>query len=266
MMVWKQWSVGLLLAAGSALAQDTSVFTKSSNESLLWGPYKSNLYFGVRPRIPKSLTASLLWTRVEDFQKVQNNIRHTCEQHEGMDGYGWDAYDPRTGGVQTIHDKGNGIDLETSFVTIEGNAWAARIKGTPREDAEPSSGSEGGVHQLKTAIWFNLGLEGLGSLEVKDADDAEELGFEGNVVLEGQTNDLGEFTVKITEPDSNSHPAHKHPAYTAKPLDRTLVHSLQVPEEALWQAKRMSLSSMKLLPASHADSDQAFLQPFFSVP
>ena len=46
---------------------------KASNDSLLWGPYKPNLYFGVRPRIPKSLTGGLLWTRVEDYQNVQNS-------------------------------------------------------------------------------------------------------------------------------------------------------------------------------------------------
>lgn len=239
-MAWKEWSIAAVLAlsAHGASAADTSVFSKASNESLLWGPYKPNLYFGVRPRIPKSLTAGLLWARVEDFSKVQNNVRYTCEQHEGMAGYGWDAFDPRTGGVQTIHDKGNGIDLETDFVTIDGGAWAARIKGTPREDAEPEAGSQGGIHQIKTAIWLNLGLEGLGSLEVKDAENGEELGFEGDVVFDGQSNDLGEFTVKITEPDGTSHPADTHLAAKSKPLANTFVHSLQVPEEAMWQAKR----------------------------
>lgn len=240
-MVWKQWGANALLAslgAAQALAADTKVFSKSSNESLLWGPYKSNLYFGVRPRIPNSLTTSLLWARVEDFMSIQQNVRHTCEQHEGMAGYGWDAYDPRTGGVQTIHDKGNGIDLETSFVTISEGAWAARIKGTPREDAELLAGTKDGVDTLKTAVLFNLGLEGLGSLEATGAEDAEELGYEGDVVFTGQTSELGEFTVTITAPQGNTHPEVVHPAGDSKPVDRTLVHSLQVPPEALWQIKR----------------------------
>jgi hypothetical protein len=46
---------------------------KASNESLLWGPYRPNLYFGVRPRIPKSLMGGLLWTRVEDYASVQTS-------------------------------------------------------------------------------------------------------------------------------------------------------------------------------------------------
>ena len=47
---------------------------KLSNESLLWGPYRPNLYFGVRPRIPKSLTTGLLWARVDSFETVQNSM------------------------------------------------------------------------------------------------------------------------------------------------------------------------------------------------
>ena len=45
---------------------------KATNASLLWGPYRPNLYFGVRPRIPKSLMGGLLWSRVEDYASVQN--------------------------------------------------------------------------------------------------------------------------------------------------------------------------------------------------
>lgn len=267
-MVWMQWSANALLAclyASGTLAQDASVFSKASNESLLWGPYKPNLYFGVRPRIPKSLATGLLWARVEDFSQVQHNVRYTCEQHEGMAGYGWDAYDPRTGGVQTIHDKGNGIDLETSFVTLDDGAWAAKIKGTPREDAEPQAGSEGGIDQIKTAVWFTFGLEGLGSFEVKDPESGEELGFEGDVEFEGQTNELGEFTVKVSEPEGNTHPIHAHPSYKTKPLDHTLVHSVQVPDEALWQAKRTFLfPHRQTRPNNRPNADPALVQPYFT--
>ena len=55
-----------------ATAQLSSI-EKATNDSLLWGPYKPNLYFGVGPRIPKSLTGGLLWTRVEDYTTVQNS-------------------------------------------------------------------------------------------------------------------------------------------------------------------------------------------------
>ena len=239
-MLWHNIAYGLLAACTASAQQD--IFTKSSNDTLLWGPYKPNLYFGVRPRLPKSLTTGLLWGRVEDFSTIQHNIRYTCEQHEGMAGYGWDAYDPRTGGIQTVHDRGNGIDLETSFVKFDDGkgGWGARIKGTPRDDAQAQSGSGAGSDTMKTAVWFNVGMEGLGVVEPQDAEANEELGYDGNVVFNGQTDDLGEFKLTITEPAGNSHPEHNHPSYSNKPLDRTFVHSIQVPEEALWQAKGTS--------------------------
>ena len=46
---------------------------KLSNDSLLWGPYRPNLYFGVKPRIPKSLLTGLLWAKVDDYQTVQDS-------------------------------------------------------------------------------------------------------------------------------------------------------------------------------------------------
>lgn len=244
----KTWSVSSLLTATCAAlvaAEDSSVFSKASNDSLLWGPYRPNLYFGVRPRVPKSILTGLLWARVEDYTSVQNDVRYTCEQHAGMAGYGWDAYDPRTGGVQTVHDKGNGIDIETSFVKFEDGkgGWGARIKGTPREDAERREGSTGGPDTMKTAVWFTVSAEGLGSIEPLGAEAAEGTGYEGDVILQGETPSLGEFRLVVTEPEGQAHPVHNHESYASKPLDRTLVYSQKVQEQALWQSKRKSTRS-----------------------
>ncbi|KAK5014468.1 Processing alpha glucosidase I, partial [Cryomyces antarcticus] len=153
-----------------------------------------------------------------------------------MAGYGWDEYDVRTGGRQSIHDPANSLDLTTEFVKFSGGqhggSWGVRIKGTPRDNA----GSD-----LKTTIVFYAGMEGLGSLEVAGADVAPGevgMGLDGDVRIKGQSNELGDFTIDITTgPDTNVHPTHQHPAYQDKPLDKTIVHSVQVPEEALWQTK-----------------------------
>ena len=56
------------------VSQETLVANaKHSNDSLLWGPYRPNLYFGIRPRIPKSLMTGLLWAKVDNFQGIQNS-------------------------------------------------------------------------------------------------------------------------------------------------------------------------------------------------
>ncbi|KAJ9267077.1 CAZyme family GH63 [Paecilomyces variotii] len=232
-----------LSASGVLATGDASVLinevSKANNQSLLWGPYKSNLYFGVHPRIPKSLVSGLMWAKVDNYATAQDNFRHTCEQHSGMAGYGWDEYDIRKGGRQTIHDAGNTIDITIDFIKVpggtHGGSWAARVKGVPREDAPDA--------QLTTMVFYT-GLEGLGSLEV--ANEPDPLGFEGDVKINGMTPDLGDFTIDITAgPDSNEHPYHSHPSYEQKPLDRTMVASLFMPQEFLWQTKIILFTHMK---------------------
>jgi mannosyl-oligosaccharide glucosidase len=104
-----------------------SAISAASNASLLWGPYRSNLYFGVRPRLPNSLLTGLLWSNVDDFQsfpsmipffKVDLELRHSCEMGDDMASFGWTEYDGRFGGKQNLSDRGMKIDLETEFVKI----------------------------------------------------------------------------------------------------------------------------------------------------
>ncbi len=65
-----------LLSLQTVAADDESILTSEigrlNNQSLLWGPYRPNLYFGIRPRLPKSLMAGLLWVKVDSYTDVQN--------------------------------------------------------------------------------------------------------------------------------------------------------------------------------------------------
>jgi mannosyl-oligosaccharide glucosidase len=63
-------SLALSLSPWSAVASEDR---KVSEASLLWGPYRPNLYFGVRPRIPRSLLTGLMWAKVDNFATVQNS-------------------------------------------------------------------------------------------------------------------------------------------------------------------------------------------------
>jgi hypothetical protein len=66
-----------LFAQVSLVDAQVAEIEKASNDSLLWGPYRPNLYFGVRPRIPKSLMGGLMWTKVEDHT-VQHSKSQLC--------------------------------------------------------------------------------------------------------------------------------------------------------------------------------------------
>ena len=40
----------------------------TNNASLLWGPYRPNLYLGIRPRMPDSLIVGLMWGDLGDME------------------------------------------------------------------------------------------------------------------------------------------------------------------------------------------------------
>lgn len=44
---------------------------RATNDSLLWGTYRPNLYFGTRTRFPESLMTGLIWFDGGEFQGFQ---------------------------------------------------------------------------------------------------------------------------------------------------------------------------------------------------
>ncbi|KAK4164913.1 putative mannosyl-oligosaccharide glucosidase [Cladorrhinum sp. PSN259] len=229
-------------ASAAAAGENESILHteigRQSNQSLLWGPYRPNLYFGVRPRIPKSLMTGLLWGKVESYNDFQHTVRYTCEQNEGMKGYGWDEYDTRNGGVQSIHDIENGIDLTTSFVKIPGGAhggsWAARIKGVLNEDTPKDQ---------KTTVILYVSQEGGGDLVAAPEKD-NEFGYEGDVTLNGQSEGLGKYKLVVTKGEGVQ-PKSDHPISERWGPGQTVVQSLTYADDVVWQAKPIIFKQLK---------------------
>ncbi|KJR89943.1 mannosyl-oligosaccharide glucosidase [Sporothrix schenckii 1099-18] len=242
---------GLGHSAAAQTGDESALFSETArlnNDSLLWGPYRPNLYFGVRPRIPKSLVSGLMWGRADTYTDLQNHVRYTCEQNEGMEGYGWDEYDTRRGGAQTIHDTFNNIDITTSFVKVPGGAhggsWGARIKGVPRPKAPTDDHPDASV---KTMVVFYLAQEEDGSaIRVADVSgrDWDELGFAGDVTFEGASSGLGDYKVVVTK-GTGAHPQSDHAYAAERDLEKTVVQSLTAPEEHLWQTKPLLFQRIK---------------------
>ena len=109
--------------------------------------------------MPESLIMGLMWSNAEEPGEISKSeygrnqlktfplltpfqiwdLRHTCEQDEGMAGYGWAVYDIRKGGMQVINDTGNKLDLITYFSKVSdeqrSGEWGLRVKGIPRPNA-----------------------------------------------------------------------------------------------------------------------------------
>ena len=56
-------ALGLLPLAAAA---------QGANDTLLWGAYRPNLYFGLRPRIPQSLMTGLMWFGTQDYNSISS--------------------------------------------------------------------------------------------------------------------------------------------------------------------------------------------------
>ncbi|KAF2434956.1 mannosyl-oligosaccharide glucosidase [Tothia fuscella] len=196
-----------------------------TNSFLLWGPYRSNLYFGVRPRLQKSLLVGLMWAQGEDYESVKKNLRYTCEQGDGMKGYGWRAFDPRNGGVQTVHDPGNHIDITTEFAKAEGGNngghWGVRIRGTPRSDA---------FTNLKTTVVLNFAMENMHGGSDTGLECAS-LFSKAKIECRGENEELGGFEIHIQD--------------QKQPFSKMYVRSSMVPEENLWDAKSILMAQLR---------------------
>jgi hypothetical protein len=56
-----------LLAGFVPLLAAQNASKGSEDQSLLWGTYRPNLYFGLRPRLPQSLMSGLMWWGTQDY-------------------------------------------------------------------------------------------------------------------------------------------------------------------------------------------------------
>lgn len=94
---------------------------------MLWGTYRPGLYFGLRPRAPKSLVFGLMWMNPLRQDALQN-IRHQAQERDGLTQYGWLAHDGEGYGRQGV------IDQEYNITTYWKKEWS------PEESVGPLGG------------------------------------------------------------------------------------------------------------------------------
>jgi mannosyl-oligosaccharide glucosidase len=70
--------------------------------------------------------------------------------------------------------------------------------------------------------------------------------MEGNILLEGATHNLGEFTLEITEgPKSNRYPVYSHPSKTN--FDKSIYAAVPLQPDEIWKAKGSSILMPEVL-------------------
>lgn len=148
-----------------------------------------------------------------------DTLRHSCEQSDEMETYGWSTYDPRSGGSQRVNDVHNGLNLNIDFIRLTGKRdsrdWAARVSALPRSRSE---------NPLKTTAILYISLEGLQTnldarLHCAKAVDG--------VDCQGSTPRTGDFQLSMQRARSIS---------PSVPSNVNL-RSASVSDELLWEAK-----------------------------
>ncbi|KAG8755563.1 Processing alpha glucosidase I [Ceratobasidium sp. 428] len=228
-----------------ALAQET--LNATLDDSLLWGTYRPNLYFGLRPRLPQSLMTGLMWFGTQDFKSL-TKTRHACEQGDDLRSYTWTEHDMRQGAIQVLKDPHNNLELKTEWLKIpggdHGGSWAARISGKPLDNSTVS----------RNSLVFYVGLEGLGGINLETEET--EHGYEGSIELAGVTPELGEFSMKFADgPDNVYITEGQHAEAFAHIAGKTHVVGLPVPAGHIWQAKDLLIKKL-------VDNAQTLIKPW----
>ncbi|KAF2550316.1 hypothetical protein F2Q68_00035109 [Brassica cretica] len=106
------------------------MFQGDHKESLYWGTYRPQVYFGVRARTPQSLVAGLMWLG-DEKDDGKHVMRHFCENSQNLKSFGWAEHNGVDFGRQELLDQD--MILETSFVKSKerslgyGGDWSVRI-------------------------------------------------------------------------------------------------------------------------------------------
>lgn len=202
-------SVGLVPVLGSSNTSSPLI-----DDDLLWGPYRPNLYFGLRPRIPDSLSFGIMWSASKKGVPISKSLRHSCEQKDGVSHYGWKDYDIRHGGTHLIKDELNAIDLEIKFNKQPGNgrSWDLEVEAQPHDQG----------HEVTVILYLALdNVQDKASIQCKelygDKSSRQPIGFSGDI------RGLGPFDLSIN--------------FEGPSRLKTTIHSLNTSQEDAWKVK-----------------------------
>ncbi|KAK3817760.1 MAG: glycoside hydrolase [Benniella sp.] len=189
----------------------------AQNQSLYWGIYRPNLYFGTRPRLPDTVMTGLMWFGTEDFTGL-DNIRHGCEERDKFEKYGWLKADGRTFGIQQLKDTNNNVEFTTEFIKVpggsHGGSWGARISGKPLREGEPMS----------IAAQYYIGIDGEGHLDL----NGDTFVAQSPIVFGGDAKDLGDFEFALEQTKG------------ANKADPIRFFGARMPQGTLWRIKELT--------------------------
>ncbi|KAK7479366.1 hypothetical protein BaRGS_00029444 [Batillaria attramentaria] len=161
--------------------------TAAVSPDRFWGTYRSNTYFGLKTRTPKSPVFGLMWL-TQFTNQMPPPVRHWCNQGDHLLGYSWLMHDGKTFGVQELEEPT--YTVKTEFVKRKGGDhggdWTARITMTPKDP----------MQVVVVSSMFYVALDGQGSVQPS---------LTRNVLtgVTGHSEELGDFTLRFPKAETN---------------------------------------------------------------
>lgn len=164
---------------------------------LFWGTYRPHVYFGMKTRSPQPLVTGLMWAQ----HGTTPQLRHTCEQGDGVGPYGWEFHDGLSFGRQHIQD--GAVRLTTEFVKRPGGQhggdWSWRV--TVESQAPGTSALP------LVSLFFYVVTDGKEVL-VPEAGAKGQLKF-----ISGHSSELGDFRFTLLAPTAPGETTPKYGSY-----------------------------------------------------
>ncbi|KAF7686967.1 mannosyl-oligosaccharide glucosidase [Silurus meridionalis] len=177
---------------------DANSTTSAVSPERFWGSYRPQVYFGMKTRSPRSVVTGLMWMR--QFSPKGVDLRHTCEQGDGLRSYGWLMHDGINFGTQHIQD--TDFTLTTTFVKRmggkHGGDWTWRIGGKQHNTA---------AHAPVISLLFYVATDTQGSLQAH-LDSKTRLSH-----VTGTSEELGSFKIIFGKPSDGEGSPSKHASY-----------------------------------------------------
>ncbi|CAN7077735.1 unnamed protein product [Brassica oleracea var. botrytis] len=242
------------------------MFQGDHKESLYWGTYRPQVYFGVRARTPQSLVAGLMWLGDEKDDDGKHVMRHFCENSQDLKSFGWREHNGVDFGRQELLDQD--MILETSFVKSKegslgyGGDWSVRINLINKESSVLASGSRADVGNwqmhLKSEAHIDAHYCGFKTPDIVNLSDA----VQKNLAV--QENKSGRLQLSDTSEDSSSIYVFQISTTTQSTIDIAFVSGIRG-ESSDVEQRIMSLTSSplsSLLEEKHIAFDAKFKECF----
>ena len=225
---------------------ESKQFHQRLNQSLLWAPYRSNCYFGIRPRYIDATpwSSGLFWFQSASSAPVRNaaqfqkhflkNIRHFVEQGDNLERYNWELYDPILGGKQVLIDSKNNINLTILWSkSSDGNNWGYKVIGQPIAEPHKNPTSLSMIMYMSQASKEPTDYLMMAPSKFADTQDrANKMSFVGS------SSELKDYEIEIYDVRGKYHESLSDAdAFPQIDTSKPVHFSMTVPEEDTWKAK-----------------------------